>query len=181
LRHDYNSAWQVVYSQTYRNLVALWVRTLQEDKIFCRLDDNTLCQFDVLDASKLCDEHDGEAVYALYGKMRRAMDVFPWVIVLIDVARRDKKTGEARNVRVTVDETTEYGFSFRHSRVNFNWAHYPNAPAHAASIPPNHLGVRRRCQNFHPEGGYAIIGDRGGFHCPSSTRRERSRSRRRDR
>jgi len=44
-----------------------------------------------LDTSKLRDAPDGEAAYALYGKMRRAVEVFPWVEFLKDVVRRDTK------------------------------------------------------------------------------------------
>ena len=66
-----------MYSEYYCNLIAAWVRTLQEDKVFVRLDEKTLCLFDVLGTSKLREAPDGEAAHALYGKMRRAMDVFP--------------------------------------------------------------------------------------------------------
>jgi len=51
--------------------------------------------------------------------MRRAMDVFPWGVVLKDVVRRDQDTGEARQVRVTVDATTEVGFCLRLACVDF--------------------------------------------------------------
>jgi len=161
--------------------MALWVRTLQEDKFFVRLDARTLSHFDVLDTSKLRDAPDGEVAYALYGKMRRAMDLFPWGVVLKDVVRRDIETGGARHVRVTVDGTKEYGFCLRHACVDFDWASDPNAPAHVASVPPNHLGVWRRGRQTHPEWVYAIGGDRGGYHRPRSPRRDRSRSPRRDR
>jgi len=77
---------------------------------------------------------DGEVAYALYGKMRRAMDVFPWGVVLKDVVRRDRDTGEARQVRVTVDETKEFGFCLRHACVDFDWAPDPSAPAHVAPV-----------------------------------------------
>jgi len=111
-----------VYSEYYCNLTAAWVRTLQEDKILVRLDEKTLRHSDVLDTSKLRDAPDGEAAYALYGKMRWAMDVFPWGVVLNDVVRRDTETGEARHVRVTVDKIKEYGFCLRHLCVDFDWA-----------------------------------------------------------
>jgi len=140
-----------------------------------------LRDFDVLDTSKLRDAPDGEAAYALYGKMRRAMDVFPWRVVLKDVVRRDTETGEARHVRVTVDETKEYGFCLRHACVDFECAPDPNAPAHVAPVPPKHLGVWRRGRQTHPERAYAIGGARGGYHLPHSPRRDRSRSLHRDR
>jgi len=76
LRNEYGSAWQIVYLEYYCNLIAAWVRTLQEDKVFVRLDEKTLRHFDVLDTSKLREAPDGEAAHALYGKMRRAVDVF---------------------------------------------------------------------------------------------------------
>jgi len=158
LRIEYSSAWQVLYSESYCNLIVAWVLTLQEDKVFVRLDEKTLRQFDVLDTSKLRDAPDGEAAYALYGKMRRTMDVFPWGVVLKDVVRRDTETGEARHVRVTVDETKEYGFCLRHACVDFAWAPHPNAPAHVAPAPPNHLEVWRRGRQTHPEGSYVIGG-----------------------
>jgi len=107
LRNDYSSVWQVVYSEYYCNLVAAWVHTLQEDKVFVRLDEKTLRHFDVLDTSKLNDAPDGEAMYALYGKMRQAVKAFPWGMVLKDVVRRDVDSGDARQVRVTVDATKE--------------------------------------------------------------------------
>jgi len=52
-----------------------WYCTLPEDKVFVRLDEKTLRHFHVLDTSKLREAPDGEAAHALYGKMRRAMDV----------------------------------------------------------------------------------------------------------
>jgi len=122
LRNEYGSAWQIVYSEYYCNLIAAWVRTLQEDKVFVRLDEKTLRHFDVLDTSKLSEAPDGEVACSFYGKMRRAMDVFPWGVVLKDVVRRDRDTGEARKVRVTVDETKEFGFFLRHACVDFDWA-----------------------------------------------------------
>ena len=118
LRNEYSSAWQIVYSEYYCNLIAAWVRTLQEDKVFVRLDEKTLRHFDVLDTSKLGEAPDGEAAHALHGKMRRAMDVFPWGFVLKDVVRRDRETSEARQVRLTVDETKEFGFCLRHACVD---------------------------------------------------------------
>ena len=121
-----------MYSEYYCILVAVLVRTLQGDKIFVRLEKKTLRQFDVLDTSKLRDAPDGEAANALYGKMRRAVEVYPWGVVLKDVVRRDTETGEERHVRVTVDETKEYGFCLRHACVDFDWAPDPNAPAHVA-------------------------------------------------
>jgi len=181
LRNEFSSAWQVVYSEYYCNLIAPWVRTLKEDKVFVRLDEKTLRHFDVLDTSKLREAPDGEAAHGLYGKMRRAMDVFPWEVVLKDVVRRDQETGEARHVRVTVDATKEFGFCLRHACVDFDWAPDPHAPAHVAPAPPSHLGVWRRGRQTHAEGAYAIGGDRGGYHRPRSTRRDRSRSPRRDR
>jgi len=110
LRNEYSSAWQIVYSEYYCNLNAAWVRTLQEDKVFVRLNEKTLRHFDVLYTSKLRKAPDGEAAHTLYGKVRRAMDVFPWGVVLKDVVRRDQDTNEARHVRVTVDATKEFGF-----------------------------------------------------------------------
>jgi len=74
LRNEYSSAWQVVYSEYYCNLIAAWVRTLQEDKVFVRLHEKTLRHFDVLDTSKLRQAPDVEPAHALYGKMRRAVE-----------------------------------------------------------------------------------------------------------
>jgi len=109
------------------------------------------------------------------------MDVFPCGVVLKDVVRRDRETGEARQVRVTVDETKEFGFCLRHACVDFDWAPDPNAPAHVAPVLQSHLRVWRRGRQTHPGGAYAISGDRGGYHRPRSPRRDRSRSPRRDR
>jgi len=170
-----------VYSEYYCNLIAAWVRTLQEDKVFVRLEEKTLRHFDVLDTSKLREAPDGQAAHALYGKMRRAMDVFPWGVVLKDVLRRYQDTGEARQVHVTVDETKEFSFCLRHACVDVDWAPDPNAPAHVAPAPPSHLEVWRRGRQTHPGGAYAVSGDRGGYHRPRSPRRDRSRSPRRDR
>jgi len=181
LRIEYSSAWQIVYSEYYCNLIAAWVRTLQEDKVFVRLDEMTLRHFDVLDTSKLHEAPDGEAAHALCGTMRRAMDVFPWGVVVKDVVRRDQDTGEARQVRVTVDATKEFGFCLRHAFVDFYWAPDPNAPARVAPVPPSHLGVWRRGRQTHPGGAYAVSGDRDGYHRPRSPRRDFSRSRRRAR
>jgi len=66
-----------VYLEYYCHLIAAWVRVLQEDKVFVRLDERTLRHFDVLDTSKLREAPDGEAAHASYGKLRRAMEVFP--------------------------------------------------------------------------------------------------------
>jgi len=176
LRNEYSSAWQVVYSEYYCNLIAAWVRTLQEDKVFVRLDEKTLRHFDVFDTSKMREAPDGEVAYALYGKMRRAMDVFPWGVVLKDVVRRDRDTGEARQVRVTVDETKEFGFCLRHAGVDFDWAPDPNAPAHVAPVPSSHLEVWPRGRQTHQGRAYAGSGDRGCYHRPRLPRRHHSRS-----
>jgi len=181
LRNEYSSASQIVYSEYYCNLIAAWLRTLQKDKVFVRLDEKTLRHFDVLDPSKLREAPDGEAAHALYGKMRRAMNVFTWGVVLKYVVRRDRDTGEARQVRVTVYETKEFGFCLRHACVDLDWAPDPNAPAHVAPVPPSHLGVWRRGRQTHPGGAYAVSGDRAGYHRPRSPRRDRSRSPRLDR
>jgi len=77
LRNAYSSVWQEVYSEYYCDSVAAWVHILQEDKLFVHLDDRTLCNFDVLDTSKLEDAPDDEAKYVLYGKMRQAVKAFP--------------------------------------------------------------------------------------------------------
>ena len=66
-----------MYSKYSCNLIAAWVRPFQEDKVFVRLEEKTLRHFDVLDTSKLREAPDGEAAHALYGKVRRAKDVFP--------------------------------------------------------------------------------------------------------
>jgi len=92
-----------------------------------------------LDTSKLRDAPDGEAAHTWYGKMRQAMEVFPWRVVLQEVFRRDQETGEARHVRVTVDATKEFGFCLRHACVDFDWAPNPSAPAHVAPVPACHL------------------------------------------
>jgi len=106
-----------VYSEYYCNLIAAWVRTLQEDKVFVRLEKKTLRHFEVLDTSKLREAPDGEVAHASYGKMRPATDVIPWGVVLKNVDCRDRKTGEARRVRVTVDKTKEIGFFLIHACV----------------------------------------------------------------
>jgi len=69
LRNEYSSAWQIVYSGYYCNLIAACVRTLQEDKLFV---EKTLSHFEVLDTSKRREAPDGEAAHAFYGKVRRA-------------------------------------------------------------------------------------------------------------
>jgi len=176
LRNEYSSAWQVVYSEYYCNLIAAWVRTLQKDKVFVRLGEKTLRHFDVLDTSKTREAPDGEVAYALYGKMRRAMDVFPWGVVLKDVVRRDRDTGEARQVRVTVDGTMAFSFCLRHACVDFDWAPDPNAPAHLVPVSSSPLRVWPRGRQTHPGGAYAVSGNRGGYHRPRSPRRDRSRS-----
>jgi len=181
LRNEYSSAGQIVYSEYYCILFAAWALTLQEDKVIVRLDQKTLRHFEVLDTSKLREAPDGEAEHVLCGTMRRAMDVFPWGVVLKDVVRWDQDTGEARQVRVTVDDTKDSGCCLRHSCVDFDWAPDPNAPAHVSPVPPSHLRVWRRGRQTHPGGAYAVSGDRGGYHRPRSPRRDRSRSARRDR
>jgi len=181
LRSEYSSARQVVFSKNYCSLVFAWVRTLQEDQVFFRLDEKTLRHFDVLDTSKVPEAPDGKAAHALYEKMRRAMDVSLWGVILKDVVRRDQETSEARHVHATVDETKEIGVGLRHTCVDFNKAPDPNAHAHVAPVPPSHLRVWRRSRQTHPEGAYAIGGDRGGYHRPRWPRRDRSRSPRRDR
>jgi len=109
-----------MYSEYNCNLIAAWVRTLQEDKVFVRLDERTLRHFDVLDTSELCEAPDGERALALYSKKRRAMVVFPWGSVLKDVVHRGRDTGEALQVRVTVNESKEFGFCLRHACVDLN-------------------------------------------------------------
>ena len=86
------------------------------------MDEKTLCHFDVLDTSKLREAPDGEVACDLYSKMSRAMGVFPWEVVLMDAVRRNRDTGEVRQVRVTVDETEEFGLCLRHACVDFDQA-----------------------------------------------------------
>jgi len=144
LRNAYSSVWQEAYSEYYCNLVDAWVHTLQEDKLFVHLNDRTLRHFDVLDTSKLKDAPDGKAKYVLYGKMRQALKAFPWREFLQDVVWRDRDSGEARQVRITVDATKEYGFCLCHPCVDFDWALDPNAPLSMARITSSHPGVWRR-------------------------------------
>ena len=176
LRNDYSSVWQEVYSEYYSNLVAVWVHILQEDKIFVHLDDRTLRHFDVLDMFKLKDAPDGEAKYILYGKMRQAVKAFPLRKVPKDVVRRDADSGDARQVRITVDATKEYGFCLRHPRVDFDWALNPNAPLPMARITSNHPGVWLRGRRNYVAGAYAVGDDREGHYRPRSPRRDRSPS-----
>jgi len=65
LRNEDSSAWQVVYSEYYCNLIAAWIRILQEDKVFVRLDEKTFRHFNVLDTFNLREANDGEAAHAL--------------------------------------------------------------------------------------------------------------------
>jgi len=138
------------------------------------LDEKTLRHFDVLDTSKLKDAPDAEAASALYGKMRQAVKVLPWGVVLKDVFRRDADPGEARHVRVTVDATKEYGFFLRHPCVDFDWAPDPDAPLPMARITLNHPEVWRRGRQTHPYGAYAVGDDQEGRYRPRSPRRDRS-------
>jgi len=181
LRNEYSSAWQIVYLEYFWNLIAAWVFTVQEDKVFVRLDEKTFRHFDVLDTSKLREAPDDDAANALYGKMRRAMDVFPWGVIHKDVVRPNQNTSESLNMRRTVDATKEVGVFLRHACVDYYWAPDPNAPAHGAPAPPGHLRVWRRGRKTHPGGAHAISGDRGGYHHPRRPRRDRSRSPRGDR
>jgi len=113
--------------------------------------------------------------------MRRAMDLFPWGVVLRDEVCRDQETGEARHVRLTVDATKEYGIFLRPACVNFDWAPDPKASAHVAPVPPSHLGVWRCSRQTHPKGAYAIGDDGRGYHRSRSPLHDRSRLPRRDR
>jgi len=105
--------------------------------------------------------------------MRWAAQVHPWEDVLKDVVRRDNEAGEARRVRVTVDETEEYGFRLQHACVAFDWAPEPNAPAQVPPVYLKHAGAWRRGPQTQKEGACAIIGDRGGYYHPRSQRRDR--------
>jgi len=173
LRNAYSSVWQKVYSEYYCNLVAAWAHTLQEDKLFIHLDDRTLRHFDVSDTSKLKDAPAGEAKYVLYGKMRQAVKAFPWREVLEDVVWRDRDSGEARQVRITVDAIKEDGFCLRHPCVDFDWALDPNAPLPMAQITSNHPGMLRRGRRNCAR----AVGDaREGRFRPRSPRRDRSPS-----
>jgi len=173
LRNADSSVWQEVYSENYCNLVAAWVHTLQRDKLFVHLNARTLRHFDALDTSKLKEAPDGEAKYVLYGKMRQAVTAFPWREVLKDVVWRDRVSGEALQVRVTVDPTKEYGFCLRHPGVDFDWAMDPNAPLPMARITSNHPGVwRRGGRNW----AHAVGDAREGRFRPRSPRRDRSPS-----
>jgi len=173
LRNEYSSVWQEVYSEYYCNLVAAWVHTLQEDKFFVHLDDRTLRHFDALDTTKLKDAPDGEAKYFSYGKMRQAVKAFPWGVVHKDVVRRDADSGDARQVRVTVDATKEYGFCLRHPCVDFDCALDPNASLLMARITSNHPGVWRRGRWNHVPGACAVGNDREGRYRPRLPWRDR--------
>jgi len=173
LRNEYSSVWQEVYSEYFCNLVAAWVHTLGEDKLFVHLDDRTLRHFDLLDTSKLKEAPDSEAKYVLYGKMRQAVTAFPWREVLKDVVWRDRDSGEARQVRITVEATKEYGFCLRHPCVDFDWALDPNAPLPMARITANHAEVWRRGRR---NWAHAVGDAREGRYRPRSPRRDRSPS-----
>ena len=54
------------------------------EKTSVRLNEDTLRQFENLDTSNLRDAPI-EAAYALYGKMRRAVEVLPWEVVVKSV------------------------------------------------------------------------------------------------
>jgi len=137
------------------------------------LDERTLRHFDVLDTSKLKDAPDDEAKYVLYGKMRQALTAFPWQEVLEDVVWRDRDSGEARQVQITVDPTKEYCFCLRHPCVDFDWALDPNAPLQMARITSSHPGVwRRGRRNL----AHAVGDAREGRYHPRSPRRDRSPS-----
>jgi len=60
-RNEYSSAWQIVYSEYYCNLIAAWVRVLEEDEGCVRLDERRHRHFDVLDTFKLREAPGGEA------------------------------------------------------------------------------------------------------------------------
>jgi len=173
LRNEYSSVWQEVYSEYFCNLVAAWVHTLGEDKLFVHLDDRTLRHFDLLDTSKLKEAPDSEAKYVLYDKMRQAVKAFPWREVLKDVVWRDRDSGEARQVRITVEATKEYGFCLRHPCVDFDWALDPNAPLPMARITANHAEVWRRGRR---NWAHAVGDAREGRYRPRSPRRDRSPS-----
>jgi len=153
-----------------------WVHTLQENKVFVRLDEKTLRHFDVLDTSQLKDSPDGETMYALNGRMRLAVEAFPERVVLKDDVRRDADSGKARHVRVTVDATKEHGFCLRHPYVEFDWAPDPDASLPMAHLTSNHPGMWRRDRRTHPHGAYAVDDDREGRCRRRSQRRDRSRS-----
>jgi len=104
------------------------------------------------------------------------MGVFPWEVVLMDAVRRNRDTGVVRQVRVTVDETEEFGLCLRHACVDFDWAPDPNAPAHVAPVPSSHLGVWPRGRQTHLAGAYAGSGDHEGYRRSRSPRLDRSRS-----
>jgi len=127
----------------------------------------------VLDTSKLTDAPDGEAKYVLYGKMRLAVKACPWREVPKDIVWLNRDSGEARQVRITVDATKEYGFCLPHPCVDFNWSLHPNAPFLMARITSNHPEVWRRGRR---NWAHAVGGAREGCYRPCSPRRDPSPS-----
>jgi len=105
--------------------------------------------------------------------MRQAEKAVPWQEVLKDIVWRDRDSGEARQARITVDPTKEYGFSLRHPCVDCEWTLDPNAPHPMARITSNYPRVWRRGRwNW----AHAVGDAREGRYRPRSPRRDRSPS-----
>ena len=155
----------------------MWFHTRRVDNIFIRLDAMVLRHFNALDTSMLKDGPDGEAESSMSGNMRRAVDEFPWAVFLNDVSRRNANLGHARQVRVMVDATNEYGSCLRHPCVGFDWAPDPDAPVPTALATFTHIGVWRPSRwTSHRDAG-AAGGELGGRHRPCFRQPARSRSR----
>eukprot|EP00168_Porphyra_purpurea_P013236 TRINITY_DN3614_c0_g1_i1.p5 TRINITY_DN3614_c0_g1~~TRINITY_DN3614_c0_g1_i1.p5 ORF type:complete len:117 (-),score=25.95 TRINITY_DN3614_c0_g1_i1:872-1222(-) len=76
LRNTYSSVWPHEYCEYYRNVAAAWVLTFLTENVVVQLNVTVLRHLDALDKAKMADGPDGEAAFAMYCKMRRAVNAF---------------------------------------------------------------------------------------------------------
>jgi len=107
----FSAAWHVVNAEYYYFLAAGWVHTLMTDKVFSCIDATVLWRMAKLDLHHMASGPGGQAMLDMFHKMHKAAEVFPWIIFVKDVIRRDTQTRAARQVHVHLDATADYGFT----------------------------------------------------------------------
>jgi len=111
---EFSAVWHVVDAEYYYFLAAGWVHTLLTDKVFAWLDAKALRRMSKLDLHLMASGPCGQAMLDTFHKMHKATEVFPWIIVVMDVILRDTQTRAAHQVHVHLDSSSEYGFLLNH-------------------------------------------------------------------
>ena len=131
---DLREVWTHVHPEYHYFLTAGCVNILLTDKIFVWMDEWALRRMASLDLSLMAAGPRGQTMLETYRLMVKAVDVFPWALVVRDVVRRDAQSRQARQVRIQLDDSATYGFVLNHPCRGFDWR-----PAPGSGLAPSCL------------------------------------------